>query len=67
MRMERLQLPPVGSVPETIRRTALWGALAALVDSLRRWIESLRSSLPEPDSEIAWEDGEVEEEGESRL
>ena len=65
MSMERLHLP-TEPVLHLLRRSALWGALAVLVEGLRRSFEALWRRLPEPDTSIAWEDGEIEEDREAR-
>lgn len=59
MSTERLPLP-TEHVLDLIRRTALWDALVAVLDVIRR-VFGLKVDLPGGDTSIAWEDGEIEE------
>jgi hypothetical protein len=59
MSTERLALPAVRPVLEMIQK----GELSA---ALRTMLEALRHKLPQPDTSIAWEDGESDREREAR-
>lgn len=59
MSIERLHLP-TEPVLDIVRRTALWDALVAVLDVIRR-VFGLKVDLPGADTSIAWEDGEIED------
>lgn len=62
MSSERIMLPPDRrALLEQFQHSALGAALAALIEQFRRHMAE-----PEPDTSIAWEDGETEADHEAR-
>lgn len=65
MSTERLHLPDRPAL-EVLRTNPAWDLLVSLFAMLRRSLEALRHRVPDPDTSIAWEDGEVHEDGDAR-
>jgi hypothetical protein len=65
MSTERLHLPDRHAL-EVLRHHPAWEFLAGLFLMLRRTLGALRHQLPEPDTTIAWEDGESHHDGDAR-
>jgi hypothetical protein len=64
MSMERLQLS-TEPVLDLIRHSPAWTALLAIVSAVRRAF-GLDAGAVEPDTSIAWEDGELEDDSQLR-
>jgi hypothetical protein len=65
MSTERLHLP-VRPALDIFRRHSAWAAVSALAAMLHRLLEAFRRRTVEPDTSIAWEDGEAANDRETR-